>query len=150
MAGADNIEIRSATSSHAVAMTRLAHDLGYATSAGAFSGRLATWLRSDACCALIAQDADFQPLGWIAARRGVSLLTGSHVEITALIVAESARRRGVGRRLVEAVKRWAAEHGIRSILVRSNTRRRASHKFYTELQFTKIKSQHVYTFDLTN
>lgn len=145
----DPFDLRVATSTQAAAMTRLVHELGYTTSVGAFSGRLDTWLRDERCHVIVAQDAELEMVGWVAARRSVSLLTGDQVEIAALIVAENARRQGVGRRLVAAVETWCERIGAGTLVVRSNRARRAAHRFYAGLGFEKTKTQHVYRRALT-
>lgn len=149
MRDGDDIDIRAATAAQAGAMTALVRELGYPTTAGAFSGRLETWLRDDRCLVAIAQDADLQLLGWIAARRSVSLLSGDHVEIGALIVRQNAQRRGVGRALFDTVRQWCVERRVTAMVVRSDVKRRPAHAFYRRLGFDKVKSQHVYRLTLT-
>jgi GNAT superfamily N-acetyltransferase len=61
-----------------------------------------------------------------------------------LVVSESCRRRGVGRSLVKRAEQWAAEIGAETLVVRSNTKRVESHRFYPALGFSLAKTQAVY------
>jgi GNAT superfamily N-acetyltransferase len=51
----------------------------------------------------------------------------------------------VGGLLVQAAEDWAADRGLRSIVVRSNVIRPESHSFYKQIGYTQSKTQHVYT-----
>ena len=70
--------------------------------------------------------------------------SGRRVEITGLVVSKAFRRSGVGRRLVAAAERWAGRQKVEFVCVRSNVRRRASHRFYRKLGYEAIKVQKVY------
>ncbi len=48
------------------------------------------------------------------------VLTDLPAEIGGLIVAQSDRGSGIGRRLMQYAQQWADEQGCRSVLVRSN------------------------------
>ena len=50
----------------------------------------------------------------------------------------------IGRALVEQAERWAGARGPESLVVRSNTLRTESHRFYPTLGFTASKTQAVY------
>ena len=62
-----------------------------------------------------------------------------------LVVDSTARRRGVGRELVDVAENWALAHGLSSLTVRSNSARALSHPFYESLGYSRSKTQHVYT-----
>src|SRR5204863_3055212 len=55
--------------------------------------------------------------------------------ITALVVAERARRRGVGRALVAASERWIAARGCGLLELTSNRQRIEAHAFYERLGY---------------
>ena len=55
--------------------------------------------------------------------------------LSALIVHETHRRRGVGRRLVEAAHVWAKERDAYRITVSSGLARAGAHAFYESLEY---------------
>jgi len=57
---------------------------------------------------------------WIHVQGQHSLESDPFAEITGLVVAEDARRAGLGRALVEQAKSWAVERGYSCLRVRSN------------------------------
>ena len=68
------------------------------------------------------------------------------VNIMGIAVDGSCQRRGIGRRLLDAVERWAAESGASGIRLVSGSERSQAHTFYeicgykcnkTQLHFTK-------------
>jgi GNAT superfamily N-acetyltransferase len=72
------------------------------------------------------------------------LESGFRVEIVGLVVAEDCRRHGVGRELVQRAEQWAAGLGAATVVVRSNTKREESHRFYPALGYAATKTQAVY------
>ena len=87
-------------------------------------------------------------VGWIHGAEHDYLVAGGMGEICGLVVAEGRRSSGVGRRLVEAVERWAARRGLEQISVRSNIVRTESHPFYERVGYTRLKTQHTYRKEL--
>jgi GNAT superfamily N-acetyltransferase len=55
--------------------------------------------------------------------------------LTALVVREDTRGRGVGRALVAAVEHWARERGAGRVVVTTALRRAGAHAFYERLGF---------------
>jgi GNAT superfamily N-acetyltransferase len=64
------------------------------------------------------------------------------------VVDAASRGRGAGRALVRGAERWAREHGLREMTVRSNVVRAESHPFYERMGYARVKTQHVYRLTL--
>jgi GNAT superfamily N-acetyltransferase len=138
--------IRRATLADATEIARLTGDLGYPAEANVIARRLETLLvRPDHFVVVAAaRENETKLLGWIAAEARAILVAAPRVEIMGLVVDRAARRSGVGKRLVAAAEDWAAERGVRDVVVRSNILRAESHRFYEGVGYRREKSQHVY------
>jgi GNAT superfamily N-acetyltransferase len=136
--------IREALPDDALAIAALACELGYPTGEDAMRRRLATILQKADHRLCVAVDNGGTVIGWIQAHAADSLESGLRVEIVGLVVAGSARRVGVGRRLVDEVERWAGDMGCEVVGVRSNIKRVESHIFYPALGYEAVKTQVAY------
>ena len=67
------------------------------------------------------------------------LMPRRHVEIDTLVVAASARRRGVGRALMEAAHRWAADHGITDVQLTVYDFNQPALHFYERLDYVTVR-----------
>jgi GNAT superfamily N-acetyltransferase len=125
-------------------MARLAGELGYSATAETMRARVKVLLGSASDRVFVAVDAAGEIAGWLQAHAAHNMESGFRVEITGLIVATSARRRGIGRALAEKAEQWAKELGAEAVVVRSNSKRVESHSFYPALGYEPIKTQVVY------
>ncbi|MFN0058910.1 MAG: N-acetyltransferase family protein [Planctomycetota bacterium] len=141
-------EIRRAQIADAPEIGRLAAELGYPTSAAEMTRRLAILLPSKRHHVAVAVGRDCL-LGWMHVEHRTSLEGGERAELMGLVVDSTARRSGLGRRLVAAAERWTVDQGLSSLTVRSNAARESSHPFYESLAFNRTKSQHVYSKELS-
>jgi GNAT superfamily N-acetyltransferase len=124
-------------------MARLAGELGYPMSTAEMARRLDVLLPSERHHIAVAADGDHL-LGWVHVEHRFSLEGGDRAELMGLVVDSSARRRGLGRELVEVAENWARTRGIAAVTVRSNAARDLSHPFYEALGYAREKTQHVY------
>ena len=125
-----NALIRPASAADAHAIAALLAELAHPTDAAAIPQRL-VGVRAEGGDAFVACDADGRVLGFFSiARNAVVHGSGAVALITALVVAESARGRGVGRRMVEQARKWARGAGCVRLLVTSAERRADAHAFY--------------------
>jgi GNAT superfamily N-acetyltransferase len=137
------LEVRTVRLEDAVALAVLAGELGYPNTADEMRARLNLLHdRADHWVGVAARGS--VPLGWVHVARRLVLESGECAEILGLIVSESARNTGIGRRLVAAAEHWSRSLGLASIAVRSNVLRVESHRFYPALGYARTKSQHVY------
>jgi GNAT superfamily N-acetyltransferase len=136
-------EIRRAGIADAAEMMRLASELGYPMTADEMRQRLATLLPSERHYVAVAASGE-RLVGWMHVEQRFSLDEGERAELMGLVVDSTARRRGLGRRLVEVAEKWALAQGLASLTVRSNVVRELSHPFYEALGYSRRKTQHVY------
>jgi GNAT superfamily N-acetyltransferase len=136
--------ICAATKQDAEAIAALSSELGYASDPKTMQSRLTSILSSTQDLLLMAVDHTDKPIAWMQAHASHVVESGYRVEILGLVVAASARRRGIGRALVTEAEKWAKDKSASSIVVRSNTKRHESHAFYPALGYTNSKTQQVY------
>jgi ribosomal protein S18 acetylase RimI-like enzyme len=140
--------IRSASTADCAQLADLMCQLGYPTTSAEMGSRLAA----------ILDNRDFQTL--VAEEDGrILAMIGLHTAqpyernapyglISALIVAEDARGRGIGSALVSAGEAWFQARGVESVVVTSRSTRTQAHGFYqrlgyelTGLRFVKLLDQ---------
>lgn len=127
--------IRSARADDSERLAPLLAQLGYPAEPAAVSDWLDRLLSSGADTVLIAV-LDGEAAGLLC----LHLLSVIHdprdfAWITALVVSERARRRGVGRRLVERAEEVARECECTRVVVTTHLRRGDAHAFYEGLGF---------------
>ena len=82
--------------------------------------------------------------GWIHVQAAYLLECDARAEIWGLVVDETARGRGVGRRLVHAAEEWARMRGLGTMALRSNQLRAGAQGFYEHLGYTITKTQNAF------
>jgi methylmalonyl-CoA/ethylmalonyl-CoA epimerase len=137
--------VRHATLSDVAEIARLTQELGYGATVADIGASLPRLLTRSEYLVAVAEGRPGTLAGWVCAERRLILESGEEIEITGLVVDATQRRRGVGKSLLAAVERWAAQQGIGALVVRSNVARTESHVFYPAAGFTRAKTQHVYT-----
>ena len=138
------MKTRKATLADSSDIARLTLQLGYSADITEIKERLARILQRSDCAVYVAEDDDSTLLGWIQVHTLDVLESGLKVEIVGLIVAEKARRRGVGGILMQCAEAWTRKNGLEEIVVRSNSQRIESHLFYPAQGFHQTKTQTVY------
>ncbi len=125
------------------AAARLSTELGYPATTEELAGRLADLSWREDHAVLIAE-LDGTVIGWIHVQESRLVVEPPRADITGLVVSREVRREGVGRTLVEAAERWAAERGADRIRVRSNVVRDDAHAFYPAIGFEVAKTSTVF------
>ncbi len=136
--------IRAATPNDAPSLSALVAQLGYPAPAEAIPSRLANMGRSDDNTVLVAEE-DGQIIGVMAARvMWVIHLDAPLAWLTALVVLDSARGRGIGSMLLDRAEEWAKHMGAQKISLSSAMHRTDTHTYYDNrgyersgLRFTK-------------
>jgi GNAT superfamily N-acetyltransferase len=128
--------IRSAAAADAPTIAALLGELGYPADARSVAARLAPLLPRGDMAILVAELE-----GAVVGLGSVFLLpvlheNGARAMITALVVSESTRRRGVGRLLVRSLQAFARENGCTRIIVTTANHRADAHQFYEDIGFS--------------
>jgi len=141
-AGAADVRVRPMRREDAFGVAGLAGQLGYPSTAEQIERRLADVARHGTAAALVAEGADGRLLGWIHVFVVHGIESDPHAEVGGLVVDQEVRGQGVGRTLLAAIERWAADRGLREVALRSNVIRSDAHAFYRGLGYECPKTQH--------
>jgi GNAT superfamily N-acetyltransferase len=144
----DELIIRKAMIGDANRMAELSGTLGYPVSVQAMEQRLTRVLKLETHCVFVAERTG-EVVGWSHGVEQEMLELDRRCEIWGLVVAENQRARGVGRRLIEEIEKWARDRGLNDMSVRSNVIRPESHPFYERIGYIRYKTQHAYRKHLT-
>ena len=136
--------IRAMRSEDAVAVAALSTQLGYPATEIEIRRRTDAIMGRPDARLFVAEAPDTRVVGWIHVQITWLLESDQRAEIWGLVVDETARGTGVGRRLVEAAEQWALTAGIRVMAVRSNQTREAAKKFYEHLGYIVTKTQNAF------
>lgn len=129
--------IREAQEADISAIADLLGELGYPNGARFVAGRLALLEGTPLDHVLVAERG-----GQVVGFASVHLIPLFHQEgnllrITAIAVSGSARRQGVGRRLVEAAEEFARTNGAIRIEITSGEHRPVAHAFYRQVGYAE-------------
>jgi len=123
------------------AMAGLAGQLGYDCTGEEVRERLRRMQDSSHYAVYVAELPGGQIAGWIGAYLFRSVETPSCAEINGLVVDQSIRSRGIGRRLLNTAEEWAQSIGCDTVSVRSNIKRNSAHRFYIGNGYQHVKTQ---------
>jgi GNAT superfamily N-acetyltransferase len=143
-ASGQRTEIRRAQIGDVAEMARLSDQLGYPLAPAEMARRLGNLLTNERHHVAVAARGE-RLAGWMHVEHRSTLEGGERAELMGLVIDASARRRGLGRELVDAAERWAVSRGLPTLTVRSNAARELSHPFYEALGYSRDKTQHVYS-----
>jgi GNAT superfamily N-acetyltransferase len=129
-----DLVIRTATVSDAAAVADMLRELGYAQD-GDVADRLRLWTDDPAGHVLVASAGD--ELKGVLAMRVTPRFErdGWWAQIVALVTRQTARREGVGRRLVRQAEAIATAAGCDTMMLSSSRERVAAHEFYRTLGY---------------
>lgn len=128
--------IRSAEPRDAEAMVPLLEQLGYGAEASAVRRRLEMLLRREDCAVLVAEDGN-RVVGLVSLQVLALLHTDApRAMLTALVVLDAARGRGVGRALVSKSEEEGRARGCSRVIVTSANQRANAHRFYERLGYS--------------
>src|SRR5436190_9438985 len=137
------IQLRKMTMEHVHDVCRLSNQLRYPLSTTQIENNINEITTSENYAAFVAL-YNLQIVGWIYGFRTLLIESKPFIEIGGLIVDQTFRNSGIGKKLVEKIKDWALEKAINEVRVRSNVIRNEAHKFYLNNGFTEMKQQKVF------
>ena len=120
MADALTVALRQMRAEDTAAVARLTTQLGYPATEDEIRRRYDLIKDRWDARLFVAQHAGNLIVGWIHVQATYLLECDARAEIWGLVVADTARGTGVGRRLVEAAEEWALMRGLAVMTVRSN------------------------------
>lgn len=83
-------------------------------------------------------------VGWIHAFVSIHPESNPFVEVGGLIVEKNFRGLGIGKKLIDEAERWMISKNIHKLRVRTNVKRKDSHRFYLNHGFTLTKEQKIF------
>ena len=135
--------IRLASPTDAERVAELSRQLGYQASPEDVRSRIERISNDEFASAFVAVK-DGIVAGWIQVSTRVTIESGEMAEIVGLVVDESERGNGIGRRLVREAEDWAKRLSRTSLRVRTDIVRIESDSFYRKLGYTEVKKQTVF------
>ena len=141
------IIVREMDVKDAEAVNILSKQLGYPLSVGQTLQNIRTVLQSKDHAAFVAE-YDNKIVGWIGAAQAIMIEVMPHCEINGLVIDEHHRGMGIGKELIDKVKKWAKEKGDDKIGLHCNVKRTEAHLFYQHLGFTELKQQKNFVMDI--
>ncbi|WP_339290946.1 GNAT family N-acetyltransferase [Paenibacillus sp. FSL E2-0201] len=137
-----NILIRTTTIDNTQEIARLSSELGYPLNIEQLEERIPE-ISNRKDHVIYVAESDRQLIGWIHASVRLLIESPPFVEIGGLVVDQQHRGVGIGKQLVEACERWAAQIGVNKLRVRTNQTREDAVRFYTRIGFSQKKAQFV-------
>lgn len=132
-----SVTIRAVTDADAPSLARLITQLGYPTSEAEIRSRLAAFAGNPDYAVWVAELG-----GRVVGLTGVFLhyaieFDGAYGRLLGLVVDESYRGRGIGKRLLEEVEAWLKERGVKKLTLTSGRQRKEAHVFYRRLGYAE-------------
>ena len=126
-------------------VARLAVQLGYPNSPNELKDRFSELNKLPNCGLFVARTEKGEITGWVQiSAEPTSLLTDSRAIITAMVVDENYRGKGIGKALLEHAEAWTRAKGFPAIRVRSKSTRSDAHRFYLREGYAASKISHVF------
>jgi GNAT superfamily N-acetyltransferase len=128
------VEVRDAALSDSAAIAGLLGELGFPSHADAIRHRLRSMLAFGE--SVLVAEQDEKPVGVVTIHIMPVLHRPAPVgRLSALVVSESERGKGIGRALVAAAERQLKERGCGMVEVTSNQKLKDAHDFYRHLGY---------------
>ena len=140
----NNVEVRAAAIFDSEGISRISsEELGYPCNTDLVCAKL-TRLDPDREAVFVAV-IDNIVAGFVHVERYDTLYFDTMANILGLAVSADHQRRGVGRALITAAEKWAAENRIKIMRLNSGSSRTPAHEFYQHLGYVSEKEQKRFT-----
>ncbi len=136
--------IRLASLDDITQLTILAGQLGYPSTEEEVACRLAELIQQSNDAVWVAARPDSNVVGWIHIAVQRSLLHEPVLMVEGLVINQSYRGMGIGRRLLTYAEQWGEARGCEAVCVKSNAVRAEAHQFYEHLGYRNVKTQYVF------
>lgn len=136
--------IREIAISDAESAAGLSEELGYPVSPGDMEKRIRNLGELAEHVVFVASLSD-STIGWIDVGVVHHLAVDPYAEIGGLVVSSKFRSLGIGRKLIGRAEQWAADRGLKRMVVRSRISREAAHRFYLREGYQQIKTSAVFS-----
>jgi GNAT superfamily N-acetyltransferase len=137
----DEIVIRPVNMKDAPELVELSAQLGYSIQMSTLIPRLERIFADPDSAIFGAAGPDGKVVGFVQVFIICNVESEMYAEVMGLVVDQNQRRKGIGKRLMDAVEAWAKEHGLNVVRLRSQTKRQDAHKFYQDIGYQILKSQ---------
>ncbi len=124
------------------ALKPLLDQLGYALEVAEIERRIARVAGAAGHCLVMAEDEAGLPIALLHVYGRDALEKPPEAVVQALVVRDGIRGRGLGRRMMALVERWAAAQGYRHVSLSSQTSRDGAHAFYRGLGYKVYGTSH--------
>ena len=142
MTGSSTTTVRAMTAGDAERVAALSGELGYPSTPAQIVERFRAMQEHPEASVFVSTDPDGRVRGWIHVYGHRQMESDRAAEIGGLVVDAESRGQGHGRALMAAAEAWARERGYERVTLRSNVVRAEAHRFYQNLGYTIVKSQH--------
>jgi GNAT superfamily N-acetyltransferase len=124
-------------------LSDLASQLGYPCEAEEVKKRIERYLCGEDR-AIIVAEIEGNVVGWASLDVVDHFYLEPFVEISGFIVDRDHRSLGIGKRIMDEIEAWTKERGYALLRLKTNIKRKDSHRFYERLGFERTKEQFVY------
>ncbi len=108
----------------------LCDQLGYLSSVTSIAARFEKINQNTDHVLWVGVDPCGKVVGFIHGRVDESIHKSTMCEISALVIEETNRGRGIGKKLISAIEEWSIEKQVECIWLHSNIVREEAHHFY--------------------
>jgi GNAT superfamily N-acetyltransferase len=141
----DGVEIRVATDKDIFALASLITELGSPTSPEEMQRRVERVRgRSDVIAFVALAEGSIVGMAGLSVAPSFVRSTPDG-QIIALVVAETHRRRGIGRELMKRAEAWLADKGVKRVSLTSGLHRASAHAFYRACSYEQTGLRFVRT-----